>query len=344
MIAMSGGVDSSVAGLLIKESGAEVSGVMMNLFDYSKAGKSMTDPEDAARIAAALGFPFEFVDFSEPFRRKVLDRFVSDYEAARTPNPCVVCNRFLKFGALLDLALERGCDGIATGHYVRKEQDPATGRYLLKKAADVSKDQTYMLYGLSQEQLSRAQFPLGGLHKDEVRRIAEAHGLVSAHKHDSQDICFVPDGSYADFIRDYTGRDYPPGDFVDMEGRLLGRHKGLIHYTIGQRKGLGLALPEPMYVVELDTANNRVVLGHNEDLFKREVLVHEINLIPCERLEEPIRVEAKTRYSHHAQPAVAEQLDEDTIRLVFDDPVRAITPGQSAVFYQGDTVVGGGVI
>ena len=349
IVAMSGGVDSSVAALLLQEQGYELMGVTMKLFYNEDIGIarektccSLSDVEDARGVAALLGIPFYVMNFSDDFQREVMDRFVLSYEAGQTPNPCIECNRYLKFDRLLSRAQELGFDHVATGHYARIEL--SNGRYLLKKAKDPHKDQTYMLYSLSQEQLSHALFPLGDYVKEETRALAERHGLVNARKRDSQDICFVQNGSYADFIERYTGKTYPEGDFVSMDGKVLGRHKGVIRYTIGQRKGLGLSLPEPMYVVALDLPGNRVILGRDEDLFTHPVRVGNVNLIPYDELPGKVRCQAKTRYSQKAADATAEMEDEDTLRLTCDTPVRAATPGQAAVLYDGDLVLGGGTI
>ena len=349
VIAMSGGVDSSVAALLLKQQGYECMGMTMKLFDNEEIGVSrektccsLEDVEDARAIARHLEIPFYVTNLRESFEAEVIRRFVTAYEAGRTPNPCIECNRHLKFDALFERARVLGYEKIATGHYARIER--SGGRFLLKKAKDESKDQTYMLYKLSQEQLARAIFPLGDYLKEETRKIAELNGLVNARKRDSQDICFVPDGSYADFIEKYTGKIYPPGEFVDLNGKVLGTHRGVIRYTIGQRKGLGLALPEPMYVKELDLENNRVILCRDEELYTDTVTVEDINLIPYDRMPGPVRCQAKVRYSPKAADAVAEQVGKDRLVLHFDSPQRAVTPGQAAVLYDGDLVLGGGTI
>ena len=277
-VAMSGGVDSSVAAVLLQEQGYELSGVNLRMFHNEDLGESrektccsLADAEDAALVARRLGFPFYVFDFSQVFRDTVIRDFVDEYQAGRTPNPCAVCNRDVKFGALLQRARALGSDCVATGHYARIEQDAASGRWLLKRAADRSKDQTYFLYMLTQDQLAHTLFPLGGLHKTEVRQIAEAHGLVNARKHDSQDICFVPDGKYADFIERTVGNPSPVGPFLDQEGRVLGQHKGLIRYTKGQHKGLGLSTEEPLYVLEKDAETNTIRLGPDSALWTTEL-------------------------------------------------------------------------
>lgn len=351
IVGMSGGVDSSVAALLLKEQGYSVMGVTMKLYYNEDIGVarektccSLSDIEDARDVAATLGIPYYVFNFSDDFEQHVIADFVDQYEEGRTPNPCVECNRYLKFDRLLARGIELGYDHVATGHYARIEQDPETGRYLLKKALDASKDQTYMLYELTQGQLGRALFPLGGLTKPQVRKIAEDHGLINSRKRDSQDICFVQNGSYADFIERYTGKKWPEGNFVTEDGKVLGTHKGVIRYTIGQRKGLGLALPEPMYVKRIDLVRNQVVLGRDSDLYSSVMTVEHLNLIPVDRLERPIRAMIKARYSAKAQPGTVEQTGDDQLTVTFDQPQRALTSGQSAVIYDGDTVIGGGKI
>lgn len=351
MVAMSGGVDSSVAAYLTKEAGFETTGITMRLYDNETAGCcssktccSLSDVEDARSVAFVLGIPFYVLNFTEEFGREVIDRFIRAYEEGRTPNPCIDCNRYIKFRRLFQRGREMGQDYIVTGHYARVEQDQGSGRWLLKRSADPKKDQTYVLYSLTQDQLAHVMFPLEGMSKSETRRIAEEQGFLNARKHDSQDICFAPDGDYAGFISRYTGKDYPDGDFVDRSGRVLGRHKGIIHYTVGQRKGLGLALPHPMYVCRKDVEKNQVVLGENEDLFTTTFEIEGCNWMPFDRLTGDLAVEAKVRYSQKASPATVIPLGEDRARVVFRQPERAITCGQAAVFYDGDTVIGGGTI
>lgn len=351
LIAMSGGVDSSVAAYLMKEAGYDCTGVTMKLFQNEEVGIprdhsccSLDDVEDARNVAFHLGMPFHVFNFSDRFEECVIRRFVDAYESGSTPNPCIDCNRFLKFDKLYDRAKELSCDFIVTGHYARIEKDEASGRYLLKKAVDDSKDQSYVLYTMTQDQLAHTQFPLGGMEKTETREIAEEQNFINAKKHDSQDICFVQEGSYADFIEGYTGKEFPEGDFVDLEGKVLGKHKGIIRYTIGQRKGLGLAVPEPVYVCRLDMDHNKVILGKNEDLFSKTLIANDINLISVSEIKEPMRVKAKVRYRQKEQWASVTQEDADTLRVEFDEPQRAITMGQAVVLYDGDSVVGGGTI
>ena len=298
-----------------------------------------------AALAERLGMPHQVLDCRTCFRERVIRPFAAAYEAGCTPNPCVDCNRGIKFGELLRRSLELGAEAVATGHYVRMERDGATGRCLLKKALHPEKDQSYVLWSLSQAQLERVCFPLGGLSKEEIRAIAEEQGLVSARRRDSQDICFVPDGDYAAFLCHHTGRTYSPGPFCDPEGRVLGVHEGIIHYTVGQRRGLKVSSNQGrLYVKELCPQENRVILSDNQALFHRGLTGKELNLIPTERLDRPIRVQARIRYRMTPQPAWLEQTGPDTCRVTFDQPQRAITPGQSVVFYDGPLVVGGAVI
>ncbi len=351
LIAMSGGVDSSVAALLMKERGFECVGVTMKLYSNEEIGLkkehsccSLDDVEDARSVAMRLGIPYYVFNFADRFRECVIDRFVDAYEHGRTPNPCIDCNRFLKFDALFRRAQELGCSRIVTGHYADIAYDGASGRYLLRKAADPTKDQSYVLWSMSQDQLAHTEFPLNRLSKEETRRIAEQNGFVNARKHDSQDICFVPDGDYAKFVEQWTGKTYPDGDFLTEDGRPIGRHRGIIRYTVGQRRGLGLALPEPLYVCRIDTEQNAVVLGKSESLFSKELTAGEINLIAAPRIEGTLRLKAKVRYRQREEWATVTQPDENTLRVVFDAPQRAITKGQSVVLYDGETVFGGGII
>lgn len=340
LVGMSGGVDSSVAVCLLRQEGFQVSGATLRLTDGVCAG---TDSVlDAAAVAERLSVPHFVYEGRARFRREVLDYFARSYEAGQTPNPCVQCNRRVKFPALLEAAQARGVWYAATGHYARVER--MGDRYLLKKGLDHCKDQSYFLYALTQDQLAHIRFPLGGLEKAEVRAIAEAHGLVTAHKRDSQDICFIPDGDYAAFLERYTGRTWAPGDFLDREGRVLGRHEGHVRYTLGQRRGLKLALGQRTYVVGKDPDRNTVTLGTNDDLFTAKVNARGLNFLACDDLEQPRRLQAKTRYSQVQAGCMAVQTEPDRLEVRFDQPQRAVTPGQALVLYDGDTVVAGGTI
>lgn len=348
---MSGGVDSSVAAYLIKSQGEDCVGVTLKLFsnedihlDLDKTCCSLTDVEDARSVATRLGMEHYVFNFSDNFKEKVIDRFVATYEAGGTPNPCIDCNRFIKWRQLLTRADLMECTHIATGHYARVEWDSASGRMLLKRSADMSKDQTYVLWALTQEQLSRTILPLGALSKDEVREIAEAQGFINANKPDSQDICFVPDGDYAGFIERYSKKIPEPGNFIDSDGKILGKHKGLIRYTIGQRKGLGIALGRPIFVSRIDPENNTVTLGDEELLFSRELYAEDINLIAVPKIDAPLRVTAKVRYSAKEALATVVQTGEDELHFEFDSPQRALTRGQSVVLYSDEVVIGGGII
>ncbi len=343
LVGMSGGVDSAISALLLKKDGYDVTGVNCRFFCHSEES-SATDAEDARAVAEKVGIPFQVIDFTEEFKNTVIDNFISVYESGATPNPCIVCNRHLKFGSLMTEAENQAFDFIATGHYAQCGYDRESGRYYLKKGADASKDQSYVLYCLTQHQLSHTLFPLGSMTKEKAREIALSEGLVNARKKDSQDICFIPDGDYGSFIENWLGKTYPKGNFVDTSGEVLGTHKGIIRYTVGQRRGLGLALPAPMYVKEKDVKNNRVILCSNEELFTRHVDATDINLITCDRLDTPIRVKARTRYSHKEQWAKVWQTGENSLHAEFEEPVRAVTTGQSLVLYDGDYVVGGGII
>lgn len=349
LIAMSGGVDSSVAAFLMKEAGFDCTGVTMRLFDNEDAGIdreksccSLEDADDARSVANRLGIPYFVFNFKTDFKKCVINKFINAYECGATPNPCIDCNRFLKFERLYRRAKEIECDFIVTGHYARIEKKGE--RYLLKKAKDSAKDQSYVLYSLTQEQLAHTKFPLGEYEKTEIRRIAEMNGFINAKKHDSQDICFVPDGDYAKVIELHTGKIYPHGNFVSREGKVLGKHKGIIRYTIGQRKGLGLALPKPLYVCEKRTEQNEVVLGRNEDLFSKKFDVSDINWIAFDTPPEIIKAKVKIRYRQEEQPAVIIPRSDGSAHVIFDEAQRAITKGQAAVFYDNDTVIGGGTI
>lgn len=303
---------------------------------------SLDDTEDARSVARRLGIPYYVFNFSRDFNTQVIDRFIASYESGATPNPCIDCNRYLKFDRLFQRAKELGCDAIVTGHYGRIEKQ--NGRYILKKALDRNKDQSYVLYALTQEQLAHVHFPLGELSKAEVRSIAESQGFCTAGKPDSQDICFVSDGDYAAFLSQRTGRAYPPGDILDLSGRVIGQHQGAVRYTIGQRKGLGLALNKPVYVCRKDMAENTVTVGPEQALYRQELWADDMNWISIDYLSAPTRVCAKIRYRQIEQPATAYPDESGKIRILFDTPQRAVTAGQAVVLYDGDTVVGGGTI
>ena len=350
LIAMSGGVDSSVAAYLTRQMGYDCMGATMRFFDSDilhtgvSGCCSLDDSEDARSVARKLEMPFHVFNSKADFAEKVIGDFIRCYEAGLTPNPCIQCNRHLKFDHFLRRALILGCEKIVTGHYARISYDPDSGRWLLKKALDSSKDQSYVLYCLTQEQLSRTLLPLGDLSKEEARAIAQQQGFINARKKDSQDICFVPDGDYVAFMEHYMGKRYEPGDFLDESGKVVGRHRGAVCYTLGQRKGLGLAMGAPVYVCGKDMQKNTVTVGPNESLFATTLRASHWNWIPFPRLTEPLRVTARARYNQKEQPATVYPEDDGFARVVFDQPQRAMTPGQAVVLYDGDLVVGGGTI
>ncbi len=358
LIAMSGGVDSSVAALLTKEQGYDCIGCTMKLWSAEpdpsddpsavpapkKTCCTLDDTEDARSVAYRLGMPFYVFNYKREFREKVICPFAASYERGETPNPCIECNRHLKFGRLLERAKVLGCDKVVTGHYARIERGE-DGLYVLKKGLDPSKDQSYVLHCLTQEQLGSILFPLGGMTKEQARKIAAEHGFVNADKPDSQDICFVPDGDYAKVVeRCGSGAGLKEGDFVDLEGRPIGRHRGIIHYTIGQRKGLGNTWGKPVFVTAIDPVANTVTLGDSADLMRREVTARDFNWIAGRAPQGSIRCTAKLRYRQADRPAEARAEADGRVRLVFDEPQRAPTPGQYAVLYDGDIVLGGGII
>lgn len=351
LIAMSGGVDSSVAACLMKDKGYECIGCTMKLYSNEDAGLdvnkghtccSLDDVEDARSVANSLGMPHYVLNFADKFKEKVIDDFVNCYEQGKTPNPCIECNRYLKFEKLLDTAKSLDCDKIVTGHYARIEK--TDDGYVLKKAVDDTKDQSYVLYSMTQEMLSYTEFPLGAMSKNDARLLAKDNDFINADKPDSQDICFVPDGDYVSAIKRFTNKEYPEGDFVDANGNVLGRHKGIISYTIGQRRGLGISAKESLYVCRICPEKNQVVLGSNDDLFSRTVLVQDMHWISGKCPDTSIRCKAKIRYRHKEEDAVVNILEDNRIQIVFDEPQRAVTPGQAAVLYDGDIVLGGGKI
>ena len=361
---MSGGVDSSVAAALMIDQGYYCVGVTFKLYEDRNAACPTTQPEndhwvekmpqgaccspqdisDAKTVAARLGIPHYVLDLTDEFEREVIKRFTLTYERGDTPNPCIDCNRYVKFNLrLLRMALD-DFDFITTGHYARVKRDPVSGRFLLYKSCDEKKDQTYVLYCLSQQELERAKFPLGEFSKGQVRKMAVDKNFVNNAKAESQDICFVPDGNYGDFIEAYTGKNWPSGDIVDLQGKVLGRHQGIIRYTIGQRRGLGVAANTPLYVVGKSVPDNTVTLGPDESLYRKSLVAKGINLVAFARLDKPLNVTAKTRYLQQEQPAIVEQTSEDELRVEFASPQRAITSGQAVVLYDGNIVVGGGTI
>ena len=345
LIAMSGGVDSSVALWLMLQQGFRCEGAYMQMCSKALLGQEPNnDAQDAAAIAQRLQVPFSKLDGTQAFTQEVAEAFIAAYEAGLTPNPCIQCNKTIKFGLLLNKALEMGCDTLVTGHYARICQDPDTGRYLLKKAKDENKDQSYFLSCLNQQQLSHVHLPLGELTKEDVRNIAQAQGFINARKRDSQDICFIPDGDHIAFMERYRNAPYPQGNYLDLDGNIVGKHNGAAGYTIGQRKGLGIALGAPVYVCAKNMTDNTVTLGPNEALFKTTLRATDWNWFPFPALTEPIRALAKVRYRHIPQPATVYPEENGCARVVFDEPQRAITTGQAVVLYDGDTVIGGGTI
>ena len=351
VVGMSGGVDSSVAAWLLKKQGYDVIGVTMQIWQDEEnivqeenggcCGLSAVD--DARRVAAAIGIPYYVMNFKDEFQKSVIEYFTKEYLAGRTPNPCIACNRYVKWEALLQRSLSIGADYIATGHYARIEH-LLNGRYAIRRSATMEKDQTYALYNLTQEQLARTLMPVGEYSKDRIREMADEIGLLVAHKPDSQDICFVPDGDYASFIENTTDQVLQTGDFVTPEGKILGKHKGIIHYTVGQRKGLGLALGYPAFVLEIRPETNEVVIGTYEESLTYTVRANELNFMSVEQITEPVRVFAKIRYNHKGAWCTVERTGEDEIVCTFDEPIRAATPGQAVVLYDGEYVLGGGTI
>ena len=352
VVGMSGGVDSSVAAYLLKKEGYDVIGVTMQIWqdedEFTQESNGgccgLSAVDDARRVAERLEIPYYVMNFKKEFKENVMDYFMAEYLKGRTPNPCIACNRYVKWEALLQRSLAIGADYIATGHYARIAK-LENGRYAIKNSVTAAKDQTYALYNLTQEQLSHTLMPVGAYTKDQIRAIAEDIGLMVAHKKDSQEICFIPDDDYAGFIdRECKGKVPPPGNFVTVDGEILGKHKGITHYTIGQRKGLGLALGHPVFVVDIRPETNEVVIGENEDVFTTELYADHINFMAIPDIEKEVRLKAKIRYSHAGTMCKVIRVAEDKVKCEFEEPVRAVTPGQAVVFYQGDYVAGGGII
>lgn len=341
LIAMSGGVDSSVVAYLMKQRGHDCLGVTMDLLETNY---NVEDILDAQKVAKSIGISFEVFDFMKEFNRDVIDSFIRSYENGETPNPCVACNKCIKFGRLFEILHERNLDYLVTGHYARIEYDENSGRYLLKRAKDENKDQSYVLYNLTQKQLAHILLPLGSYTKSEIREIAKNNGLVTAHKSDSQDICFIKNEKYSDFIARYSEKAVIPGNFVDTNGKILGQHKGIINYTIGQRRGLGVSVGYPLSVIHINPIDNTVVLGVEEDLYSKELIAKNINLISCDSIDGEMRVQVKIRYKAKMEWGTVSQIDNDTLKVIFDNAQRAITKGQSVVLYNKDIVVGGGII
>ena len=342
LIAMSGGVDSAVAALLLRES-FDLTGITMNLLNTENSQDPDQNSKDAKKIASALDFPHVDVDLSKDFRREVIESFIADYHQGRTPNPCVTCNKKLKFGKLFHIADSMNIPYLATGHYANISKQ-SNGSYELRKATDTAKDQTYFLWAIKKERLPFILFPLGGYTKPQIREMAQNNGLPNASRSDSQDICFIPDGDYISFIKNNSSIQFEKGNFVDLKGNVLGIHQGLENYTIGQRKGLGIALGKPMFVGAKNSSLNTVTLCSDEQLYGSTLSAKSLNLLVDETFESPVKLQAKIRYRHAPATATVYKVDEDTLRVDFDVPQRAITQGQSLVLYDGDTVIGGGII
>lgn len=351
LVAMSGGVDSSVAAVFLKEQGYDVIGVTMKLYDNEdinlcneKTCCSLSDIEDARSVAYKIGIPYFVFNYKSEFKKSVIDKFVFSYKCGMTPNPCIDCNRYLKFEGLNERARVLGCDKIVTGHYARIKYNEETNEYQLLKGKDETKDQSYVLYHMAQEQLAHTVFPLGEYTKDEIRKKAEKYNLITAHKNDSQDICFIPDGNHLKFIEEYSGEKIGDGNVVDLNGNVIGQHKGYYKYTIGQRKGINVNRQGKSYVVEIRPETNEVVVGSNKDIFSSRLVANDFNWISKKAPDKPIRVEGRIRYHQELAKAVATVLKDGRVEVTFDEPQRAITKGQSVVLYDGDVVLGGGTI
>ena len=340
LLGMSGGVDSSASAVLLQEQGYEVIGATMKLWEDTE--KAI---EDAKKVCKKLGIEHHVIDCTEKFRCHVINKFISEYENAKTPNPCVECNRYLKFGAFYEKAKELGCEYIATGHYAKTEYSEKYKRYVLKKSDEEKKDQTYFLYYIPKEEIEYIIFPLQNrTSKEETRKIAEKNSLQVAHKKDSQEICFIPDNDYQKFLQKYSSQKPKVGNIVLKDGTVLGKHNGLINYTIGQRKGLGISYKEPLYVIKLDIQKNQVIVGTEQDLYSKELIANEINWLAIDKLNEPLKLKAKVRYRAKEAECTVYPIENEQVKVIFDEPQRAITPGQSVVFYDEDIVIGGGKI
>ena len=352
VVGMSGGVDSSVTAYLLKEQGYDVIGITMQIWQDEKreclednggcCGFSAVD--DARSVAKKIDIPYYVLNFKKEFKENVIDYFIDEYSKGLTPNPCIACNRYVKWESLLQKALSLGADYIATGHYARIVKHPITNRYTIKTANTEAKDQTYALYNLTQFQLEKTLMPIGDYDKDTVRKIAKDIGLVVANKPDSQDICFVPDGNYSKFIKENSNINIKEGNFIDINGNVLGRHQGITNYTIGQRKGLGIAFGKPMYVSEIRADKNEVVLTENDGLFKHNVLIKNFNFMSVEDIEGEVKVLGKLRYSQKQSPCIIRKIDDNIVEAIFEQPQRAVTPGKATVLYDGEYVLGGGII
>jgi len=345
--AMSGGVDSSVTAALLKDRRCKVIGVTMQIWEHSKNWGGccdLTSIEDAKRVANRLGMPHYVLNFRDIFREKVISNFCEEYKEGRTPNPCIRCNQYIKFDALIKKAKELGADYMATGHYAKIEFDNQRKRYLLKKGVDIKKDQSYVLYTMTQEQLKHTLMPLGSFTKEQVRKIAKEKNLHVANSPESQEICFIPDNNYGEFVKEYIPGETKPGPITDKEGKVIGEHRGIVFYTIGQRKGMGIADKNPLYVIAIDKENNTIRAGKEKELYANELIADNMNFINIEKLETSIKVKAKIRYLHQPSQATVIPLNEGKVKVKFDSPQRAVTPGQAVVFYIEEAVVGGGWI